>query len=103
MYLQNLHTHTRYCDGADTPREIVEQAIEKGFESIGFSGHSYMHYSQFFLKHGDKTWEYKKEVSTLKEEYKESIKIYLGLEVDMYSCPDMTDILTHNGFEPVSL
>ncbi len=86
---QNLHTHTIYCDGADVPEDIVIEAMEKGFESIGFSGHSYMKYSPFFVKQGNKTEECKKEVLKLKEKYKNRIKIYLGLEVDMYSEPDM--------------
>lgn len=30
MKLQNLHTHTKYCDGKDTPEEIILTAIEKG-------------------------------------------------------------------------
>ncbi len=29
--LQNLHTHTCFCDGKDTPEEIVLTAIETGF------------------------------------------------------------------------
>lgn len=90
MHKQNLHTHTSFSDGADTPEEIIATAIEKNFDSVGFSEHSYMNYSAFFLKHGDKTQDYKKEILSLKEKYKNRIKIYLGLEVDMYSGPDMT-------------
>ena len=88
--LQNLHTHTCYCDGADTPEEIVLDAIERGFTAIGFSGHSYTAYSPFFLKKGDHTEEYKKNVSALKVKYKERIRIYLGLEFDMYSGADLS-------------
>ena len=44
---QNLHTHTIYCDGINTPEELVEAAIAKGFDSIGFSGHSYMSYASW--------------------------------------------------------
>ncbi len=88
--LQNLHTHSSYCDGANTPEEIILTAIEKGFTSIGFSGHAYMHYSPFFQKKGDHTEEYKKNVSMLKQKYKDQIRVYLGLEVDMYSGCDMT-------------
>ena len=36
---QNLHTHSSYCDGKDTPEELVLYAINSGFSSIGFSGH----------------------------------------------------------------
>ena len=41
-YLQNLHQHSTFCDGKDTPEEVVLSAIEQGFDSIGFSSHSYM-------------------------------------------------------------
>ena len=36
----NLHTHTLFCDGRDTPEDMVLSAIEKGFSVLGFSGHS---------------------------------------------------------------
>ncbi|MBO5008136.1 MAG: histidinol-phosphatase [Clostridia bacterium] len=89
--IQNLHTHTKYCDGADTPEEVVLYAIKKGISSIGFSGHSYMSYSKTFGPLGDHTEEYKNDVLMLKEKYKDRMKIYLGLEVDMFSRPDMQD------------
>lgn len=91
MNLQNLHTHTCYCDGADTPEEIILTAIDKGFSAIGFSGHSYMDFSTMFRKLGDRTEEYKVEVKRLKEKYKDIIKVYLGLEVEMYAVPDLSD------------
>lgn len=89
MFLQNLHTHSQFCDGADTPEELILSALEKGFSSIGFSGHSYMSYSPFFVQMGDNTQAYKEKISELKERYRDQIEIYLGLEVDMYSGPDM--------------
>ena len=89
-HLQNLHIHTCYCDGKDTPEEIVLAAIEKGFSSIGFSGHAYMSYSKFFQKNGDHTEQYKKEIRRLKEKYKDRLKIYCGLEIDMYSDTDQS-------------
>lgn len=82
MYIQNLHTHTNYCDGADTPEEIVIKAIEKGFSSIGFSGHSYNPHSKFWEKRENKTDAYKSEILNLKEKYKEKLDIFLGLEVE---------------------
>lgn len=88
MYIQNLHTHTSFCDGADTPEEMIVAALKKGFDSLGFSGHSYMTYSKY-LGDIDRTEDYKKAVSELKQKYEDRIKIYLGLEVDMYSKPKM--------------
>ena len=39
--LSNLHTHSTFCDGVNTPEEIVKSAVERGFSSVGFSGHGY--------------------------------------------------------------
>lgn len=88
--LQNLHTHTCYCDGKDSPEEIVLTAIDKGFASIGFSGHSYMHYAPDHSMSIDGTEEYKNEITLLKEKYQNKIDIFCGLEVDMYSEIDLT-------------
>ncbi len=89
-HLQNLHTHTTYCDGSHTPREIVEIAIQKGFESVGFSGHSYAHFSTGRTMSTSGCEQYKKEIAQLKEAYKSKIRIYLGLEVEMYSQVDLS-------------
>ena len=89
--LQNLHTHTCYCDGLDTPEEMVIEAIKKGYSSIGFSTHSYTPFSPWFKDHGDFTEEYKKDVLNIKEKYKDLLKIYLGLEVEMYANADMSE------------
>ena len=37
----NYHTHTVFCDGRNTPEELVQEAIRLGCPEIGFSGHSY--------------------------------------------------------------
>ena len=84
-HLQNLHTHTTYCDGIDTPEQMILTAIEKGFSSIGFSGHSYMPYSISGGMSPRTTGLYKNEIRKLKEKYLDSIEIYCGIEFDMYS------------------
>lgn len=86
--LQNLHTHSVFCDGQDTPEQMVLAAIEKGFDSIGFSGHSYMKYSPTFQKKGDRTAAYRAEVLRLRQAYADRIGIYCGLEAEMYSDAD---------------
>jgi len=83
---QNLHTHTTYADGKDTPEELVLEAIKKGFGSIGFSEHSYLRYSSYPNQLTiDKMELYKKEIKDLRSKYREQIKIYCGLEYDFYS------------------
>lgn len=87
---QNLHTHTAYCDGLDTPEEIISEALNRNFTSIGFSGHSYMHYSPEHSMSISGTEEYRAEINQLKEKYRNQIEIFCGLEVDMYSEIDLS-------------
>ena len=85
MYPQNLHTHGVLCDGKDTYESTVLRALELGFNSIGFSGHSYMSYSPSHSMSVEGTEEYKKEISRLKEKYADKIDVFCGIEFDMYS------------------
>lgn len=83
---QNLHTHTTYVDGKDTPEELVLEAIKRGLGAIGFSEHSYLRYSSYpHQLTVDKAELYKKEIKALKSKYREQINIYCGLEYDFYS------------------
>lgn len=83
--LQNLHTHTVYDDGINTPEQVVLKAIEKGFGSIGFSAHSYITCAPHLTMPVEKTEAYKNEVLSLKRKYKGVIDVFLGLELDVYS------------------
>ena len=89
-YLQNLHTHTTYCDGKDTPVEMIESAIAQGFDSLGFSGHSFTFYSQAIPMSLEGTEEYKKEITALKKTYEGKIDLFLGLEFDLHSGVDLS-------------
>ena len=78
--IQNLHTHSNFCDGKNTLEETVLSAIDKGFFSLGFSGHSLNEYDlEFCMTDVDG---YISEVKRLKEKYKSEIEIYLGIEED---------------------
>ena len=81
--LQNLHTHTTFCDGRNTAREMIESAISMGFDSLGFSGHApTVQRTGWEMKDVDG---YKSEILKLAEEYADRIKIFLGVELDRYS------------------
>ena len=82
----NLHTHTTYCDGNNTPEEVVLSAIDKGFSAIGFSSHGYTPYD---LRYCMKDVEgYIAEVTSLKEKYRDKIEVYLGIEEDAFEPSD---------------
>lgn len=85
MILEDLHTHTTYCDGKDSPEDMVKTAIEKGLRVIGFSGHIYLSHGTDYCMSKQNTAEYIKEINRLKEKYKNQIQILCGIEADLYS------------------
>jgi len=86
MSIQNLHTHSSFCDGQNTPEELVCAAIALKMDSLGFSGHSPSPWS-------GEAWAcmnvpaYRAEILRLKQKYEEKISIFLGIEQDMDSPP----------------
>jgi len=83
--MQNLHTHTTYCDGALPPEEMIKAALEKGCGSIGFSEHSHVTFDHEFSMFPDLTVEYIREVNRLRDKYEGEIEVFLGLEQDYYT------------------
>lgn len=84
-YKQSLHTHSVFCDGKNTLEEMVVAAIEKGFDSIGFSTHSYVEeIGQFSMQEKD-TEAYKAEITRLQKCYGDRIRIFCGMEKDNYT------------------
>lgn len=82
MFKSNCHTHTTYCDGKNTAREMIEAAIAKGFVSLGFSGHSPMKDINDWTMSVGGVKKYVAEISALKQEYKDRIDILCGIELD---------------------
>ncbi len=81
----NLHTHTSFCDGKDTPEEIVREAIRQGLQTLGFSGHSYTAFDADYCMSPESTQAYCEEIERLKNVYGEQIRILRGIEQDLYS------------------
>ena len=81
--ISNYHTHTTFCDGKNTPEEIVLYALEIGCSSIGFSGHGYTPFDLRYCMQN--TQGYISEITRLKEKYGEKIDIYCGVEEDAFS------------------
>ena len=90
MTPSNLHTHTRYCDGADTPEELILEAIRLGCPSIGFTGHSFTPFDLSYCMSLENTERYNEEIPRLKEKYKGKINVLFGIEQDYFS-PMPTD------------
>lgn len=79
----DFHTHTTYCDGKNTPREMVEAAYRKGFTDFGVSGHADLSFCALDFGMSDTAFEeYKNELYGLKEEFAGRMNIYVGTELD---------------------
>jgi histidinol-phosphatase (PHP family) len=89
MNLSSLHTHTKFCDGADDVETFCRAACEKGLSAIGFSSHAPIGkktglVSDWHLK-DDAVDAYLDEVRNAKRRWAGKLRVYLGLEVDFIS------------------
>lgn len=80
MLRGNFHTHTSFCDGRDTAREMAERAIEIGFTHLGFSGHMDPEIHMDLPA-------YDREIRRLQAEYAERIDLLRGVELDTLFVP----------------
>lgn len=85
MELFDLHVHSVFSDGRDTPRDIVVSAIEKGVKTLGFSDHSYTEFDERYCIQRDKQAEYIRTINELKNEFSDKIEILCATEQDFYS------------------
>lgn len=64
----------------------MQEALGRGFDSIGFSEHSYMYFSSSISQMPvENMGNYKQEIRALKEKYRDKIDIFCGLEFEFYS------------------
>ena len=89
--MKDLHVHTTYCDGKDTSEEMVKEAIEKGLTTLGFSVHSYMDFDLSYCIKKERIEDYRNEINSLKEKYKDKIEILCGVELDYFSVMDVSE------------
>lgn len=84
MRKQNLHTHSTYCDGKDSLEEMICSAIDKNFQSIGFSSHCYsgLAFDDCGIKTKDKYYKYLDELDELKAKYQGKIEIFRAVELE---------------------
>ena len=87
MSFCNYHTHTKYCDGMDTPEELILEAIRLGCPEIGFSGHSHLPGETWCMTE-EETLQYCSEIRRLQRQYRNSITVRLGIEEDIFSAVD---------------
>ncbi len=85
--LQDLHMHTIFSDGKNTPEEMVQEAIRRGLDTVGISDHSSGDPSGMTLEDSVR---YREEIARLKRKYAGQIRVLCGLERD-YMTDDFAD------------
>jgi len=77
----NYHTHTKFSDGKNTVKEMVESAIEKELITLGFSDHSPVPVKSDWNMRIEDVETYIKKIREVSKENKE-IEIFTGIELD---------------------
>ena len=48
MIMCDMHVHTTFCDGKNSPEEMVLSAINKGLKAVGVVTHSHTAFDQSY-------------------------------------------------------
>lgn len=80
----NYHTHSHFCDGKGDPRDYVKEAIDRGFTALGFSSHAPIKEDSEWTMKDEDIQDYLSTINSLKEEFRDRITIYTGMEIDYY-------------------
>ena len=82
--MRDLHMHTVFSDGKNTPEEMILRAMEMGMDCVGISDHSHVESDECGMT-PEGTIAYRAEMARLKEKYAGRIRVLCGLERDYYS------------------
>ncbi len=86
--LSNCHTHTQFCDGKSTMEEMVLSALQKGFVSLGFTPHARQYFGLIYSMSAESENACHREFDRLNLLYHDKIRLYLGVERDLYAASD---------------
>lgn len=84
--MQNLHSHTEFCDGRAAMSEMAKAAYEAGFDTWGTSPHSPICCPSGANMKADDVNAYIAESKRLKTHYEGKMRILTGMEIDYVSC-----------------
>lgn len=82
-FYSNAHTHTTFCDGKASIREMIARAEALGFVSLGFSSHAAQGFDWGYSMNSDRQKAYFQQLRAIQEEAVPSRPaIWAGLELD---------------------
>ena len=82
---RDLHMHTTFCDGKNTPEEMIRAAVDKGLSAVGISGHSYTFFDTSYCMQKEEVPRYLAELRYLRIKFFDRIHVLCGVEQDYYS------------------
>lgn len=83
--MENLHSHTEFCDGRASMAEMAKAAYEAGFTVWGSSPHSPICCPSGANMEAKDIEAYLEESGRLKKEYEGRMKVLTGMEIDYVS------------------
>lgn len=83
--MQNLHSHTEFCDGRASMAEMAEAAYEAGYKTWGFSPHSPIFCPSGANMNAEDVDAFLAEAARLKKMYDGKMRVLTGMEVDYLS------------------
>lgn len=89
--IQNLHSHTTFCDGRNTPEEMAGAAVRLGMDALGFSGHGPSNAPDDAAMARSTVPAYREAVLRVREKYAGRLEVFLGIERDWFWAPDGGD------------
>lgn len=85
MIWGDWHVHSNFCDGKNSPWELCSSAAKKGMCGLGIVFHSYTDFDESYCIKKEDIPLFFDEIKRLKAEYGGDIKIFGGVEQDLYS------------------
>ncbi|MCC5931984.1 MAG: histidinol-phosphatase [Cyclobacteriaceae bacterium] len=82
MTWTNYHNHCKYCDGVLEIKDHVENAMQNGIKSLGFSSHMPVPFENHWSMKYENLQKYLQEIDDATKKYSDEIEIYKSLEVD---------------------
>ncbi|HHY24565.1 MAG TPA: histidinol-phosphatase [Clostridiaceae bacterium] len=82
MSWTNFHTHCHFCHGIGKPEDYINEAINQGVETLGFSCHASLPFYTDWTMTEETQKLYPSTIRQLQENYLRQINVKLGLEID---------------------